>query len=542
MLAALLATSAVCTALPLVIGGPAMVVWDDGEYIRQTLATADHVDRYGLRSWPGYIVRDQLVRPPLYVNTLAAAVLLIGPANAIVAAGVVGGLTMAAFGAVVFWIVRRCAGAHVALAATAAMLAMPAVMRWFATAHADPLLSVFLLLAVGYLCVADPVWPVRRIVALGVAIGLALWSKATAPLFVALPLVYWLARPQATPVRQRLVVVAGAIAVAAAVAAPWYIPQGDGAYYYARVSSGFELGPVGATAFDRAITWLAYIVPRGWGYSLLVVGGLGLLGALTSLRRHEPGRVRHTFYMPLLVLGAAPMLVLAATSRVPANTRHVLPGLVFVACAVVIFALVRIDRSRLRAVLWPVCIAVILLQYAATTFTAIPAVGAAVRQVLPPTLMVRLAPAAVEYQPVSLAIPRQVLEPARALARAGRPRTWYLSGNNGYLNVQRLRMLAALEGVPVRFEWGSYFTWTPAQRADLRARMRRSHCVVVLYEPTTTAGTAEADLNRHNAELRAFVEDPDNGFEPLRDLTITGPNYSLSFFLQRGAIFWKQAP
>ena len=517
-----------------------MIAWDDSEYIRQAIATADHVERYGLTSWPGYVVRQQIVRPPLYVNTLAAAVLLAGKEHVVVAAGLIGGITMALFGGVVFWIARRLADDRIALAVTAAMLALPGVMRWFPTAHADPLLTVFLLLAAGLWCVVTERWSRVRVTMLGVAVGLALWSKATAPLFLALPAVFWMIRPRATRAGHRLVVLAGAAVVAGIVAAPWYIPHGDGAIYYARVSSGFALGPVGETAFGRAVEWVGFIATRGWGYGVLLVVLAGFIASVAGRGHDREARTAPAAdYVPVLLLGAIPMLALAAISRVPPNTRHVLPGLVFLAFAAVTFALTRIDHSRIRQPLWTAAIAFVALQYIVTTFGAAPTVASALRQALGPAWLLRLAPAAAENQPISLELAARVLDQARAQARAGRPRTWYLSGNSGLLNVSRLRMLADLQDVPVTFEWGSYFTWTPEQRAAARAGMRHSRCVVVLYEPATTPGTAAAELNRHNAELRAFVENPDNGFEPLRDLAVTVPGYSLSFYLQRGAIFWK---
>lgn len=540
LLAALLAVSGLFTVFPLALQGPAMFVWDDTEYVTQALDTFEHVNDHGLISWPGYIARRQIVKPPLYVNTLTAALVVFGRERGALAAGVVGGVTLVLFGLVVYWLVGRVAERRVALAATAAMLALPCVSRWFPAAYTDAQLTVLALLAVGLLAVNVERWSRGRIVLFGLTVGLGLLAKTTFLMFLVLPAGYWLLRGGRgrPPLRHRVSVAVQSAAVAAIVASTWYITQGEGALYYARVSSGFQLGPVAEGVFGRSQEWLTLFVARGWGFFLVLIAGIGLVAAL-------PGRVRDggrastpglpIDYAVMLGLGALPMLLFAVWSRVPPNTRHPLASLVLVAAAALVVALTWVDRSRFRRVLWPVCLGVIGVQFVMVTLSQFPPIAGAMRQRLG-LWAARIAPGVNENQPISVEAASRVLDRARALtSQPGEPTDWYLSGNTAYLNVSRLRLLAKLQNVRVNFLWGSYFTWSDADRNAMRAEMRSKPSVVVLYEPVTSPGTDMADLNKHNAETRAFVTDPANGFEPLGDGPITADNYSLSLFIRRSS-------
>ena len=118
-------------------------------------------------------------------------------------------------------------------------------------------------------------------------------------------------------------------------------------------------------------------------------------------------------------------------------------------------------------------------------------------------------------------------------SRPGAITDWYLSGNSAYLNVSRLRMLAKLRGVPVNFLWGSYFAWSKADRDAKIAEIRAARCVVVLYEPVAAPGSELAELNQHNADLRALVTDPASGFEAVPDAAVKTDAYALAFFERR---------
>jgi hypothetical protein len=528
ILAVLLVVSGVCATLPLALNGPGMFVWDDTEYVTQALDTFEHVNEHGLLSWPGYVARHQLVKPPLYVNTLTAALFVFGSTRAALAAGVVGGVVTVLFGLVVYWLVSRLTNPRIGVAATAGMLALPAVARWFPAAYIDAQLSVLVLLALGLLAIPATQWSRGRVIVFGAVVGLALLSKTTSPVFLVLPLSYWILRrgEGGPPVRRRVIVALEAGAIAALVASTWYITQGEGALHYARVSSGFELGPVAQGVAGRFEQWAEYLVPRGWGYALIAIAAIGVVAGFQA-------RVR-AGYVVLFLLGAMPMLALGVWSRVPPNTRHPLPSLVLVAVAVLAFALSQVERSRWRRALWPVCLVIIGVQFVASAATQIPPVARAVLHRASGSWIRTLAPGLADHQPISAEAAGRVLERARTLvASPGGPTDWYVSGNTGYLNVSRLRLLARIQNVRANFLWGSYFTWTEAERRAKEIEMRGTRCVVVLYEPVTAPGTDMADLNRHNAEMRAFVTDPRNGFEPLESGPIATSDYSLALFIHR---------
>ena len=540
ILGGLLGVAGLLTALPLAIEGPAMFAWDDTEYVTQALETFEHVNARGLISWPAYMAHHQVVKPPLYVNTLAAALFVVGRDRGALAAGMVGGASIVCFGLAVYWLVSRLAQRHIALAATAAMLALPCVARWFPAAYTDGQLSVLTLLAIGLLAVDVDRWRLGRTVLLGVTIGLAMLAKTTFPMFLVLPLGYWLVRggEGRPPLGHRVGVAAQVVAIAAIVASTWYVTQGKEALYYARVSSGFQLGPVADNVWGRAQEWLAFLLARGWGYSLALLAVVGIAARVSNHgassaadgveRRRAAGRA-----VVMLLLGALPMLVFAAWSRVPPNTRHPLPSLILVAVAVLIAALNQVDRSRYRSILWPACLLVVGIQGAAAAASLVPPVARTIRDRPIGAWAVRLAPGLNEHRPVSLEAASIVLDRAREVtSRPGSPTDWYVSGNSAYLNVPRLRMLAKLRGVPVNFLWGSYFAWSRADRDAKAADMRKGPCVVVLYEPVAPAGTELAELNQHNAETRAFVADPANGFELVRDASVTTEVYALTFYVR----------
>lgn len=209
-----------------------------------------------------------------------------------------------------------------------------------------------------------------------------------------------------------------------------------------------------------------------------------------------------------------------------------LQSLVLVGIAVLIVALSHVDRSRFRRTLWPVCLGVIGIQFTVTTLVLFPPLAGAIRQHPARPWVARLAPGVNANQPFSVEAAARVLDRARELtACPGVPVVWYLSGNSAFVNVPRLRLYARLQHVPVNFLWGNYFTWGEKRRAATRAEMRSRACVVVLYEPVISPGEL-ADLNPYNAETRAFVTDPANGFEALGE-AVTTESYSLALFVHR---------
>ena len=108
-----------------------MFVWDDTEYVTQALDTFEHVNDHGLISWPGYIARRQIVKPPLYVNTLTASLFVFGRERGAVAAGASAASPLVLFGLVVYWLVSRLAkrGGVAATAGCSRFRRLPLVSR-----------------------------------------------------------------------------------------------------------------------------------------------------------------------------------------------------------------------------------------------------------------------------------------------------------------------------------------------------------------------------------------------------------------------------
>jgi 4-amino-4-deoxy-L-arabinose transferase-like glycosyltransferase len=538
VLVGLLAVAGTFAVLPLGQQGAAMFAGDAAEYVSQALDTVEHVHRNGIASWPAHTARDHFTKPPLYVNTLAASMLLLGREQAALAAGLVGGVLTVVLGLVVYWFVSGLVNWRVGLAATAATLALPAVSLWFPAAYADAQRALLVLLAVGLLTVPIRRWSLIRFLLLGVVFGLGLLTSATMLLFLALPIAYWLVRPRegkpAFPARVALLAVA--CLVAAAVASTWYAAQGESALSYARPSPGFRVGPVPPDLLERAGPWLRLLATDAWGYALGLLVAISSLAWLSNLwytdeRGNDIPDQSFSDAVIMLVLGALPSLALAVWSRVPPNTRDPLPGVMLLAVAVLVVALNQVDRSRLRLVLWPACVIVICVQLAAGFAAQWPRAANALRARPQAPFIAILAPALNQVRPLSVEAATAVLDRAGGLlSQPDAPREWYVSGASDSLNVSRLAMLAKLDGLPVTFRWGSYFDWTEADRAAKLAEMLTRRCVVVLYEPAAPAGTELAVMNRHNAEARAFVTNSTNGFKALDQLTVTTDTYTLSFY------------
>jgi hypothetical protein len=536
-LAALLVVAGTFAALPLAVEGPALISGDEAESVSRALDTVEHVRRHGVASWPVYASQNQTVNP-LHVNTLAASMLLFGPERPALAAGVVAGVLSGVLGLVVYWLVGRLTNRQVGLAATASVLALPSVSRWFPAAYAEAQLALLVILAVGLLAVPIRRWGLGRGVLLGVVIGLGLLASPRFLLFLALPIGYWLVRPRAggPGLPRRVVVLTAAGLAAAAVASTWHLTQGQSALSHGRVSSGLELAPVPAHMSERAGVWLKLLATDGWGYALGLLVAISLIAWVSNLwdtderGKDIPDR-SFTDALVMLVLGALPGLALAVWSGVLPNTRDPLPAVMLVALAVLIVVLSQVDRSRLRRLLWPACVIVIGIQLAAAFATQLPIAATALRGRPLEPYVGALAPALNQVRPLSIDEATAVLDRAKGLLSSpDAPTDWYFSGASGVLNVSRLAMLAKLQGLPVTFHWGSYSAWSDADRAAKLAEMGTRSCVVVLYEPVAPPGSELAAMNRHNAEARAFVTNSTNGFQALDRLSVRTDTYTLFFY------------
>jgi len=447
---ALVLASYLTTALFASHYGYAVFLWDDSEYVAEALDTADHVTSFGLPSWLGYIAGAQhYSKPPLYVNTLALFVHLVGRARTPLAVGLLAAVSSALLGIAVFCVLRRVTSYWFGILSMQAIAGLPAVARWAPAAFPDLQLT---------LCV---VWLIAILLAeanwfwLGLALGLGLLAKITFPFFVLLPIGYWYWRGrQESAARTRYLLKAGV--VAAAIATVWYPFNIGAALAYATHAAG---GAHAALTFREALSaWMKISAVQGIGLTMLVLLGAAIL-FLSSCRRETlrfPGERAAMF-----LLGAVPFFLMALTSPWP-NNRHPLPSFVLFALAFLVTIFWIAKTSRFGGALMALMIIGTLCQWTLAKMAEIPWIAERVQFTNTGAKLEWLQPALSELQPASTDTVEEVMDRAQALGPAA-PSRWYLSGNTGYVNVPRLQLAAKVRQLPIAFQWADYFDWTDEQ-------------------------------------------------------------------------------
>jgi 4-amino-4-deoxy-L-arabinose transferase-like glycosyltransferase len=431
--------------------GYSVFLWDDSEYVAEALDTADHVTSFGLPSWLGYIAGAQhYSKPPLYVNTLALFIHLVGRERAPLAVGLLAAVSSALLGIAVFSALRRATSYWFAILSMLAIAGLPAVARWAPTAFPDLQLA---------LCV---VWVIAILLAevnwfwLGLALGLGLLAKTTFPFFVLPPIAYWYWRGRYEwAARTRSLLKAGL--VAAVIAAVWYPFNIGEALAYARHAAG-GAQHTDLTFLETVGAWMRISAVQGTGLTMLVLIAAALIFLPTCRRetlRFPVDRVA------MFLLGAVPFFLIALTSPWP-NNRHPLPSFVLFALAFLVTIFWIAKTSRAGGALLALAIVGALGQWTLAKMAEIPWIAERVQFTGAGAKLAWLQPALAELQPASTDAVQEVLDRAEALGPAA-PSRWYLSGNNGYFNVPRLQLAAKVRRIPVVFQWADYFDWTDEQ-------------------------------------------------------------------------------
>jgi 4-amino-4-deoxy-L-arabinose transferase-like glycosyltransferase len=449
-----------------------ILAWDDSEFVTQALDTSDRLSAQGLLSWPIQIVRAQhYSKPPLYVNSLALMIQLVGRARVPLAIGTLAVLTSAALGYLVFLLMRRVTSDRYALLSMIAVAGLPGWSRWAPEAFADLELVV---------CV---VWTIVQLSGkprarwLGTALGLGMLAKITFPAFVGLPLLYWLWKPADRT--RRIALLGRALAVAAVVAGFWYLPNLGLATGYVGSSVVNEDRP-NVTPAETLAMWLRVLSIEGVSWVLIAAGLVALALYLANRKRDAwpafPGRVP-----AMLLSGALPFMLISL--RVPsATSRYWLASFVLLALALLIFIHWTARVERVRDTVFSVLVIGVALQWALTLAMQVPWTFQALRHSLAARAVSYVVPGFHELDPQPFQAVNLVMDRVNRFGAAG-PRHWYLSGNNTYLNVSRLQVAAKLSKAPVDFDWADYFSWPESQTLDRLRQIAAEPAVVVIAEP-----------------------------------------------------------
>jgi len=510
---ALILLSSLLAGLYLPICGAAALGWDDSEYISQALATHDQVKDAGVWTWPQYVARhQQYLKPPLLVNLLAGATLILGRSHIWGAAGVVLALSSLALLAAVWHMVSRSFGGAGALAALLAVSGLPVVVAYSPQVVVEVQLAAIVLWMLALLVDSPQGWPgARWALMLGLLLGLGMLAKVTFPFYAAAPLALWLWEGRTAGFgRWRALALAGL--VAAVVAGVWYITNWRDALSYARSAAVFVLDP-GSTATGRIVEWLTILFRDGVGWALAAA-------ALVALGAWDRSALRLSGW---LVASALPLAVTAILSPAPPTMRHLLVSEVELGLVASVMIAAALHSGALPA--WRRLAVFVLLGVGCGA-------GMIVHSLLPFTQLWE----GTRVQHVALSLMRPVetmntcseaaVEDAfHMLEAAGEPEAALLVGNDRYMNVPRLALKSVTSGRFTRFDYATYFSWSESRSRDSLAAAREAGRAILYYSRPWSGESAY--LNRYEDLSWRFLTDPANGYHEVARRPVLGATLSL---------------
>jgi 4-amino-4-deoxy-L-arabinose transferase-like glycosyltransferase len=479
--------------------GYSILGWDDSEYVGSALDTADHLAENGLLSWPVYIARaQQYSKPPLYVNSLALFIELMGRSRAMIAVGALAATLSALLGLIVFTIMRPLTSFPFAILSMLTVTGLPGISRWMPTAFTDLQLTVCAAWVMALLCIRP------RARCLGLALGLGLLAKTTFPFFVAGPLAFWWWKGGSDfASRTRLLLKAGCLA--AIVAALWYVPNFRDALHHA--GSSYEFLAPEMTFSNILQDWLQVAAYESLSW-VLVAGAVLALAMFLAARKprsaDSPSKPFPRFVVALLLLGALPLMALSIPST-SISGRYWLPSSTFLALVLLLSIHWIAPRVRFPRTLLAALTAGVLAQWLLTQAMLIPQTAERARALLLGPTLAMVVQGFVMNQPYSLESVDMVLDRVQSYGPDA-PSRWYLSGDNTSINVARLRVVAKARRIPVRFAYADFFSWSEQETlAHIRA-IENEPAIVVVAEPIDRNPYADFYIRRA-AVLKAHLNE-----------------------------------
>jgi hypothetical protein len=474
--------------------------WDQSHYLTVANAYVAGFHDRGLRGLLHMVNITDAAHGPLYTVAISLPVLLFGssPFSALLVNLVIWPVLLMSVAYIGAVLVTPSAG----LLAAMLTATMPLMAGLSHEVLADFLLVVLTAATVAILIRSDFFGRVPAGIAAGVVLGLGTWAKVTYISFVIGPLLLTLVGA-AILVRRELVnpetrrqgirramLALASLAVAAAIAAAWYLPHLDATLAYVRATTSGPLsvgaGPASPLTLSAISTFTLGVVNNHLGWLVVVAG---LVSACAIIVRNVAA-VAH-LRRPRLSRGAYSAGVLGTWSSIPfisvgtsVNQDVRLMAAAVPAVAIIIAALIvkvpqRILRRGLATV---VCAAGVLL---ALQFTwPLTAPGAS-------TLITVSTPVGTAYYPLSISQlgydripePTDYLVPvladleARANSRAKATLVVGVLQSHRYINLNTLPYVASVRG--------DHLVWREVHATGDAAQLRRDllACDVILFVP-----------------------------------------------------------
>lgn len=482
------------------------LIYDECEYLDYALDTRDKLTERGLMTWPAIIATEQgYAKPPLFVNTLAAASMLVGRTRAAGACMVQIFVTILLLQWLAYWIGERAFGPGGGLGAALALGAMPGLGALAGQLYPEPLLAALVLATIALLFAPIS----NRGAVLGVAIGLGCLTKATYPTMVGLPLAaWWLAgsgRDAHFAARSRTL--ATALAVGGAIAALWYARNFGEALAHGRMSLGFVSADAlraDGSVMDGAEllrVWTKVILESQLGWCTAAAAGAAILLYAWPERRGRFSRDAALFAFVALLAAAPNVFATVRTANV--TYRLLLPALaplvVLIGAAVGQRADAGVANGLRMLALSAIGVQWLAIRVSQHDFAArlvSERGGAVVGGAYAALTILEAPPERQRRAPVDATM----AELDQLNAEGIRPTVWLASNSYEY-HVGRLDMFAAVWRRAAKFDWGTYAYWSDERIAEQRERLRADAGVVAAYASLKDAELEGRLLNRHAREL-----------------------------------------
>ncbi len=471
-------------------------LWDDSEYVLQGLQTADSLYQQSLFAWPHLIWSEQHYgKPPLYPNTLAAAITIFGHNHVPLAVGVLAVVSSVLLAWAVYCFVRPYASLPRTVLAILAVAGMGSVAHWAPMAYPEIQLSVCVLWALLLLRDGGGWWW------LGIALGFGMLAKTTYPSFVLLPVAFgwWLSKERGRYTLRMLA--AGFLGLA--IAAIWYLPNWRIALAHA--NHGYLWG--GNRDIVANITAWSNVLPvDGMGFVLLAGFAAALLWLVPAIRH---GRAQFaTSPLVWLVISALPFLLTSLTSS-NVTVRIPMPSLVLLTIAGVLVVYWIADTAPGGRVALACFSVAVIVQWSLSSLAQIPRTGEWLRGMRAAPILQVLIPPLAWLRGTPEPDVDWVMNFAPTLGPSA-PGTWYFSGDQSRISVPRLALAAYLRGLPLQFSNAEYFDWPEDEIRRRLDEIAREPSLLLMAQKTSWTPADVSPYRNHAMAVAAL-----NRFHPL---------------------------
>jgi hypothetical protein len=489
---------------PLKLWGAGYVNYDDSEYIINAIDTQERLDSYGLIKWPKVVFQNQHYgKPPLLVNSIAGAIEVTGSSNPLAGARWALMINTFILMLAVFAMMWIAIGPAIAAFSCFVVFSVPSVATWSTKTYPEIQMVAIIVCFLSTLMVIDQkgISKFRKIL-LGIFFGLGMLSKSTFPLFLICPVIFWMLR--GGPIWVRLRQIFPSFLIGGVLASVWYVPNFHEAIIYVMNAASFVDDP-DILRSERFFSWLKVLFVNSIGYIWLIAF---LFLIVSSFMGHVFKRTKKSEVITLvtiLISAALPMLFLALISNAPANTRHPLPAILLLVLAIGIILFEMRQVSGYFGLFSKLLIVAVVFQAlgfgylinGATSFQQTSSIlkcfnffnpGFEIPQRIDDHLAKKALAAVIEDNKTVKAV--------------------YLAGHNGSFHVPKLNLLAKLEKSPVRFDYGTYFSWDDDRVKKTLNDLLKNRSIILFYrDKNFSKNGVSRYFYRHQLNSSGLLED-----------------------------------